>query len=334
MTRAAGFFLACLLGAVPAGATELFIYTALETDQLKAYAEIFRKSHPEIELTFVRDSTGVITSKVVGGNAANADLVFGVAASSMEIFKEKGLLQPYAPAGFDNLAPALSDESRPPYWVGQDLTVAVVCYNREQGRKKNVPRPESWKDLAKPVYMGQVSMPSPVSSGTGLFDVQSWIQLFGEDEGWKFMDGLHQNITHYTHSGSKPCNEAGAGEVVVGLSFDYRGHEVKTRGAPIDLVFPKEGLGWHVEASAILKGSKNIEAARTFMDWVASREANEAYAKNYAVVAHRDVRPSIAYLPDDLGKRAVEMDLALAERNRLRILAEWRKRYAAKMEKE
>jgi iron(III) transport system substrate-binding protein len=269
---------------------------------------------------------------VLANNPPDADLVFGVAASSMEIFKERGLLAAYTPAGFENLAPALSDEKRPPYWIGQDLTAAVVCYNREEGRKRNIPPPESWKDLAKPAYKGQVSMPSPISSGTGLFNVQSWIQLFGEDEGWRFMDALHENITHYTHSGSKPCNEAGAGEVVAGISFDYRGHEVKMKGAPIDLVFPREGLGWHIEASAILKGSKNVEAARRFMDWVASREANEAYARNYAVVAHREVKPAIAYLPADLGKRAVEMDLALAERNRVRILNEWRKRYAAKME--
>ena len=56
------------------------------------------------------------------------------------------------------------------------------------------------------------------------------------------MDALHENIAQYTHSGSKPCNMAAAGEYVVGISFEYRANANKAKGAPIDLVFPKEGL--------------------------------------------------------------------------------------------
>ena len=35
------------------------------------------------------------------------------------------------------------------------------------------------------------------------------------------MDGLHENIAWYTHSGSKPCRQAGAGETPIGVSFAY-----------------------------------------------------------------------------------------------------------------
>uniref|UniRef100_A0A914YUB1 Uncharacterized protein n=1 Tax=Panagrolaimus superbus TaxID=310955 RepID=A0A914YUB1_9BILA len=76
------------------------------------------------------------------------------------------------------------------------------------------------------------------------------------------MDGLHKNIGAYTHSGSKPCNMAAAGEYTIGVSFDYRGARLKEEGAPLELVFPKEGLGWEIEAAAIMKGTKNLEAAQ------------------------------------------------------------------------
>ena len=85
-------------------------------------------------------------------------------------------------------------------------------------------------------------MPNPASSGTGFLDVTSWLQLFGEAEGWKYMDALHQNIGVYTHSGSKPCTMAGAGEYPIGISFEFRAARQKKQGAPLDIVFPTEGV--------------------------------------------------------------------------------------------
>jgi iron(III) transport system substrate-binding protein len=314
--------------------TELLVYTALETDQLKAYTESFQKTNPNIDLKFVRDSTGVITAKLLAEKAnPQADVILGVAASSMEIFKAEGMLAPYAPAGFQKLTRTYSEGGNPPAWVGQDVFAAVICYNTVEGQKKGIPKPETWKDLLKPVYKGQITMPNPASSGTGFFDVTAWLQLFGEQEGWKYMDALHENIAQYTHSGSKPCRQSGAGEFVVGISFDFRGNDVKQKGAPVELIFPKEGLGWDIEAAGIVKTSKKMDAAKKLMDWVATKEANEAFAKNFALVAHPDVKPTLAHLPADLDKRLIKNDFAFAAKNRDRILAEWQKRYAAKSEK-
>src|SRR5690349_7242893 len=237
--------------------TELLVYTALETDQLKAYTESFNKQNPNIELKFVRDSTGVITAKILAEKAnPQADVILGVAASSMEIFKGEGMLAPYAPAGFQKLTRNYSENGNPPAWVGQDVFAAVICYNTVEGQKKGIPKPESWQDLLKPVYKGQITMPNPASSGTGFFDVSAWLQMYGEDGGWKYMDALHENIAQYTHSGSKPCRQAGAGEFVVGISFDFRANQVKASGAPIEVIYPKEGLGWDIEATAVMKTSK------------------------------------------------------------------------------
>ena len=314
--------------------TELLVYTALETDQLKAYTESFNKLYPDIELKFVRDSTGVITAKLLAEKAnPQADAILGVAASSMEIFRGEGMLAPYAPNGFQKLTRNYSEKGNPPAWVGQDVFAAVVCYNTVEGAKKGIPKPETWQDLLKPVYKGQITMPNPASSGTGFFDVSAWLQMYGEQGGWKYMDGLHDNIAQYTHSGSKPCRQAGAGEFVVGISFDFRGNDVKQKGAPVELVFPKEGLGWDIEAAGIMKNTRKMDAAKKLMDWVATKEANEHFAKNFALVAHPDVKPALAHLPNDLDKRLIKNDFAFAAQNRDRILAEWQRRYAAKTEK-
>jgi len=313
--------------------TELLVYTALETDQLKAYTESFQKTNPNIDLKFVRDSTGVITAKLLAEKAnPQADVVLGVSASSLEIFKADGMLAPYTPVGFDQLNPTYSDSSRPPSWVGMDVYSAVICYNTVEGQKKNIPAPKSWADLTKPVYKGQVVMPNPASSGTGFLDVSGWLQTMGEANAWKYMDGLHENIAQYTHSGSKPCRQAGAGEFVVGVSFDFRGNDVKAKGAPVELIFPTEGLGWDIEASGIMKNTKHMDAARKLIDWTATKEANEAFAKNFVIVSRKDVKAHLPNLPTDLETKLIKNNFAYSAKNRDAILAEWQKRYAAKSE--
>lgn len=313
--------------------TQLLVYTALETDQIKAYQESFNKSYPNIELKFVRDSTGIITAKVLAEKAnPQADIVIGVSASSMAVFDNEGMLLPYAPKGLDKILPQYRDAKNPPAWVGMDVYGAAVCFNTVEAAKRNLPKPQSWKDLTKPVYKGQITMPHPSSSGTGYLDVIGWLQMWGEADAWKFMDALHENIAQYTHSGSKPCRQAGAGEFTIGVSFEYRAVTTKKSGAPIDIIFPSEGLGWDLEASGIVKGTKKLEAAKSLMDWLATPGAMELYAKNFAVLAMSGVAKPLDFVPADYEKRLVKNDFAWSAKNRDRILVEWNKRYNAKAE--
>lgn len=333
LESAAALCALALVAAAPALAqkTQLTVYTALETDQLKAYQEGFNKAQPDIEITWVRDSTGVITAKLLAEKAnPRADVIMGVAATSMAIFDAEGMLQPYAPAGLARLAPEFRDAKNPPAWVGMDVWGATICFNTVEAAKRNIPKPETWKDLTKPVYKGQIVMPHPASSGTGFFDVTAWLQIYGEAEGWKFMDGLHENIAQYMHSGSRPCAAAASGEYVIGISFEYRANREKAQGKPIDLVFPKEGLGWDLEAVGIYKGTKNQAAAQKLLDWSISDAAMALYAKNFAIVAVRELSQPLPNVPADYASRLAKNDFQWAAKNRDRILAEWSKRYESK----
>ncbi len=317
--------------------TTLLVYTALETDQLKAYQEGFNKHYPDIDIKWVRDSTGVITAKLLAEKAnPQADAVMGVAASSLALLDKNGMLIPYRPLNADAIMSQYIDKKKPPAWFGMDVWGATICFNTVEAAKKGIPKPETWKDLLKPAYKGQVVMPNPASSGTGFFDVTAWLTLWGDKgglgDGWKYMDGLHENIAQYTHSGSKPCNMAAAGEYVVGISFESRANSNKATGAPIDLVFPKEGLGWDLEAFAIHKGTKKLDAAKKLADWASSKDAMLLYGKNFAITAQPGVAAPLANVPKDYEARLVKMDFGWAADNRERILAEWNKRYAAKSE--
>ena len=311
--------------------TRLTVYTALENDQLGPYKAAFEADNPTIEIAWVRDSTGVMTARLVAEkDNPRADVIWGLSASSVVLFENMGMLTGYTPKGAEALKPVFKDAKTPAMWTGMDAYLSIVCFNTKEAEKTKAPAPKSWKDLTNAAYKGQIVMPNPASSGTGYLTIAAWLQVMGEAEGWKYMDALHQNIAVYTHSGSAPCVQAATGERLMGIGFDMRGAVEKTKGAPLELVIPKEGLGWELEVTAIVKGTKNLDAAKKLADWAATKKANELYAKTYPIVAYPGVANTPPNYPPNLEKVMVKNDVEWMAKNRDRILAEWTKRYDGK----
>ena len=113
-----------------ARAADLTVYTALEADQLKPYKAAFEKTNPGINILWVRDSTGIITAKLLAEKAnPKADVVMGLAATSLMLLQKEGMLMPYAPAGLDKIDPKMRDPASPPDWVGMDVWASALCVN-------------------------------------------------------------------------------------------------------------------------------------------------------------------------------------------------------------
>jgi iron(III) transport system substrate-binding protein len=323
-----------LMAGSAAAASKLTVYTALENEQLGPYKAAFEADNPGVEIQWVRDSTGIITAKLLAEkDNPQADVVWGVAASSLMILDKQQMLEAYAPKGVEAIKPTFKDAKTPPAWVGMDAWMAAICFNTVEAAKKNLSKPTSWSDLLKPEYKGLVVMPNPASSGTGFLAVSGWLQMMGNEAGWKYMDGLNDNVAVYTHSGSKPCKMASAGEYPIGISIEYTGAQQKSSGAPIDVILASEGAGWEMEATAIVKGTKNLEAAKKLADWAATRKANELYVNYYAVTAYPGVSKQMPNYPANAEMMMIKKnDFTWAAKNRDSILAEWSKRYDAKSE--
>lgn len=318
-------------GAVAQTRTKVTAYTALENDQLTPFKTAIESAVPDVEIVWVRDSTGVITARFLAEkDNPRADLVMGLAATSTLLFEKMNLLEVYRPNGFDKLRPAFRDVTGDYTWTGTAAILAVVCFNTVEAKKGNIAPPTVWNDLTKPEYKGHLVMPHPASSGTGYLQVAAWLQIMGEAKGWAFMDKLHDNIAVYTHSGSAPCVQAAKGERTVGIGFDMRGAREKTNGAPIDLIVPNDGVGWDVESTAIVKGTKNLAAAKKVVDWTVSKAANDLFGKYSAIVAHPDVKSAPPNYPPQAEGKLVKNDFAWMAAERSRILAEWVKRYESK----
>ncbi|MFI4987582.1 MAG: extracellular solute-binding protein [Alphaproteobacteria bacterium] len=318
----------------PAGKTTLTVYTSLQKEVLVPYQEAFQKAHPDIEIGWVRDAGGVIHSRLLAErDNPRADVIFGLPVTDILSLYNEGLIEPYAPKGSDKLKKHFKDTRVPQVWTGIDMYLNIICFNTVEAKQRNLPRPAHWADLADPVYKGQVSMPDPAISNTGYGYVSHWVQTMGEAEAWKFMDALHENIAIYTSSSSTPCKFASTGEYAVGLSTDLTAPQLKSKGAPIDIVIPSEKTAWDVESMALLKGSRKPEAAKTLLDWGASREANEQYIRFIGSVAMPDLanKPPPNSLQDG-DAMAADLDLQWSIDNRTRLIAEWSRRYAAKSE--
>ncbi|MFT5449364.1 MAG: iron(III) transport system substrate-binding protein [Gammaproteobacteria bacterium] len=323
----------CALSGLLRAETTLNVYTAIEAEDLKKYAQRFNAAHPDVRINWIRDSTGVVTAKLLAEKEnPKADVIWGLAATSLLLMQGEGLLEAYAPKGLERLDAKFRDKAAVPSWVGMDAWVAAICVNTVEIATREIPIPTSWMDLTTPAYKGLVAMPNPNSSGTGFLTVSSWLQIFGQQGGWAFMDALHQNIAHYTHSGTAPCTQAARGEVPIGISFAFRGAKSKAAGAPLEIVIPSEGIGWDMEATAIVKGTKKLAAAKVLLDWSISEKANEMYNEGYAVVGIPGLAKPVEHFPQNIAEKMIDNDFEWAASNRKTILEEWKGRYDSKSE--
>jgi iron(III) transport system substrate-binding protein len=311
--------------------TRLTVYTALENEQLQPIKQAVETAVRDIEIAWVRDSTGVITARLIAERQnPRADVIWGLSVFSILQMEGLDMLEPYTPAGADALRPNFRSDRSPMTWTGMDAFVSAICFNTVVAQQRGLARPATWTDLLDPKFRGQVVMPNPNSSGTGFLTVAGWIGAKGEQPAWEFMTRLHDNVQVYTHSGSAPCNNAARGEYGVGISLDMRAVTLKNQGAPIEIIVPTDGVGFDMEGTAILRGTRNLDAAKKLADWAVSRGAMQLYGRWYAVLALPGVEPTVRGYPSEFEQRLVNMDFRAIASRRDEILREWARRFDGK----
>ncbi len=318
----------------PVQAEELTVYGAMAKGHFAELIETFQAQEPDLKINQLLDSNGPIIARLLAEEAnPRADVILGASVPGLVMLEERGMLEPYAPEGLDQIKDRFRDRrSDPPHWVGTDAWASAICFNKAEGERLGVAEPQSWADLLKPEYKGMITMPNPNSSATGLLAIVGWSAIFGEDEAWEYMDALHENVSQYVHSGSKPCRMAAAGEAVIGISYPAPGVKAINDGVPLSVVIPSEGVGSEVEGVAIVKGARNPDAARRLADFAASQEGHEIHNKYYALVGRKGVSNPVPNYPEGEEAALVDVDFYWVAENRDRILSEWQERYGRKDE--
>ncbi len=296
-------------------------YTDNDESELDPFASEIVKG-TGLKLEPLRMSSGEAWARV-DAEAPNisADMHFGWPLSFALMAKDKGLLLKYkSPAWKD-----IPDEYKDPdgYWYGWSYWFACIAVNTKLLKEKGYDMPRSWKDLLDPKWKGEIVMPNPGTSGTAFLTVSTIMQLFGEVEGWKYLEALNKNVAQYTKSGSAPGQLAAQGEYIIGITWDQAVEKRKNEGYPVEMVIPEEGTGYVLDIAVIYKNTENPESAKKFIDYIGSREFQELVAQYRSKVTYPGVESLVKFDP-----KLIDYDAKWAADNRNRIMSTWKELFA------
>jgi iron(III) transport system substrate-binding protein len=290
-------------------------YTSLALPSAEKVAKLFEAAYPGVKVDVHRTGSQRILQRVMQelqANIKNVDVIHTSDAGHFVLLKEKKLLARYTPAGVESFPPGFKDKDG--FYYGLRATVNVIAYNT-----KSVPAgdaPKTWKDLLDPKWNGKLVTAHPGYSGVIATHVLALLHLYG----WDYFKQLAQNKPMLVQSAVDPAGVVASGERLVAVNGgDYYYYQMKKKGNPIEIVYPKEGVPLVVSPTAIAAFAPHPNAARLFTDFSFSREIQQVMADSeglytgHPAVKYPVDKPKLAELnllrvdPDELEKRNEEI---------------------------
>ncbi len=328
ITLAAGVALSAISSMSAQSAEKMTLYCSAQEDWCQLMAKGFEE-FSGIKVNMTRKSSGETFAQIKAESAnPKGDVWWGGTGDPHLQAAEEGLTEPYVTSMRGELNSWAISQAK----SADDKTIGIYSgalgygYNTELMKKNNLPEPKCWKDLLKPEYKGHVQMANPNSSGTAYTTLATIVQLFGEDEGFEFMKGLHKNINNYTKSGSAPIKAAARGENTIGIVFMHDAVKQAVSGFPIKVVAPCEGTGYEIGSMSLIKGGRNLDNGKKFYDWAltADVQSRALEVKAFQVMSNKGAKSSPS-APDLSTIKLIDYDFkkygSSAERKRL--LKKW-----------
>jgi iron(III) transport system substrate-binding protein len=328
----AALFAACVLFASPALAQEqqVNIICSVQAEWCNLIQTVYAKT-TGVKVNMSLKGSGEALAQLIAERAnPKTDVWFGGTGDPHLQAAEQDLSLEYRSASLSQLhewAQAQATQSK-------FKTVGIYSgplgfgYNPELLAKKKLAPPRSWADLLKPEYKGEIQVANPASSGTAYTMVATLVQLMGEDKAFDYMKALHKNIQTYTRSGTGPIKAVARGEATVSISFVHDGPGEKMQGFPVETITPAEGTGAEIGSMSLIKGARNLEAAKKFYEWALTAQAQQfgAAAKQFQLPSNKGAKvdPNV---PDFKKIRFINYDYAKygASAERRRLIAKWEK---------
>jgi iron(III) transport system substrate-binding protein len=244
---------------------KLTLYTsAVQTDAdgLKA---AFSKKYPNVAVTIYRDGTEKVIAKLHAEQDAKsiqADVLLIADAPTMETLKAGSFLQTYKSPFASAFDKQFVDAEG--YYTGTKIINSGIAVNTTA----NLPKPATWKDLLKPDYKGKLVSPSPQYSGAAALNYA--VFLNNTTYGAAFVKGLQTNGMTIVQANGDALTKIISGEAPIGIVTDNGVRAAKAKGSPVEMIYPTDGAIPVTEPVGIVAGTKNLDAAKAFVDFVLS----------------------------------------------------------------
>jgi iron(III) transport system substrate-binding protein len=276
--------------AAPSGT--LMVYTSQPSDQIAKVVEAFKKLYPDVKIELFRSGTTEVMNKLQAESAAGrpqADVVLIADAVAITQLKNDGRLMALPDAPADKVPPALVDPDKT--FFGTKLITTGIVINT-----KLVPKaPTSWKDLLIPQAAAKTILAHPLYSGAAVIHIGTMVQQ--PEFGWGYFETLAKNGTIAGKGNGAVIEAVARGEKAYGVIIEYMAFNARNKGSPVDFVFPQEGVSAITQPVAVLKTAHNVEAAKAFVAWQLSEEAQrQSVAQGYFPISP-DLAPPKGYPP-------------------------------------
>ena len=282
---------AIMLMPLPAFAVSgtLTLYTSQPNDDAQSTIDAFMAQYPDVTVSFVRDGTTKIVAKLqaeLAAGASPADVLLIADSVTMESLAAENRLMAHADADISAYANGLHDPEK--MWFATKLITTGIIYNTAATMV-----PTSWFDLTSEAAKGQVAMPSPLTSGAALIHTATLVGNLAD--GWAYYENLAANGAVADGGNGGILTQVAGGEKLYGMIVDFLPIREKAKGAPVEFVFPKEGVSAISEPVAILAGTQNNEAAKAFVDFLISAEGQMLASSQGYMPARADIDAPSGY---------------------------------------
>lgn len=301
---------------------ELKIYSIIHEEETEALTQLFTEK-TGIPVTYLRASTGELVNRVISEkDDPQADILLGGASSYHIQADKEGALETYlSPMAKDIPSYAKSDDDT---WTGFCVLTLGIGINstRFENKFPGQKIPQTWEDLLNPDFKGEIVLTNPVSSSTAYLFVQDQLQRLGWDKGWEYLLSLSELVGQFPDSGSAPAKLVGTGEYAIGVSYLHALAKYGAEGFDIAMVAPPQTVG-DVDCISILKNTKNKDAAKKFVDFMLSKEAQELMSSiDFTIPVNPEAVPQEGAIPVsqlDL----INYDTELASKQKDEVLEKW-----------
>jgi iron(III) transport system substrate-binding protein len=297
----------CLLlgaaGQALAAGQKLIIYTSMKESLIGGIVEGFVKKYPAISVDYQSAGAGKLMAKIAAERESGkilADLIWTSEVPDFYSMKNEGLLEQYKTPLFGEILNPFDDYDG--HFTAARLGTLGIAINTDLVKTP----PSQWSDLFKPEYKGAFGIADPALSGTSYMSVA----LLEKQFGWEFFEKLRANQARIGKGSGQVVDDTASGELAASLAVDYITNDKISKGAHLALVYPPELL-LAPSPAAIFKNSPNLDAAKKFLDYLLSHDAQALIAGEGTLSVRPDVqnRPEHLLPPAaDALKRAIKID--------------------------